>query len=108
MTKKIDLQKFFADWGMSKVPVKRQEEMFAEISHLAFRRVLLKVLPKMAKGDKQKLNKILDQEKFAGEELAEFLQTKVKNFSELLQKELALLKAEVAEFLQTAKSVIKK
>jgi|GEM_PF-1500747 len=104
---KIDFKKILTEWGLTKVPVKKQEEMAGEIGQVAFRRVLLQVLPRLSKADKQKLQEILDQEKMTAEQLVNFLQSKVSDFAELLHQELMSLKEEVSNFLQTAKTTIK-
>ena len=85
-----DMIKVLGLGGLSK---EKQYEIIEEMSEIISDRVLLKVMDKISKDDAIKVNKMIESNDLSG--VDEFLDSKVPDFSNILQEELNIFKEEM-------------
>jgi len=79
--------------GLGGLSKEKQYEIIEEMSEIISDRVLLKVMDKISKDDAIKVNKMIESNDLSG--VDEFLDSKVPDFSNILQEELNIFKEEM-------------
>jgi len=77
--------------NIDNLPEADQEKILADIGSVIFQNVLMRVLEKMSEKDQNSFEKLLDQNG-TQEEIFNFLNSKTKNLSEIIEEEATKFK----------------
>ncbi len=77
--------------NIDNLPEADQEKILADIGSVIFQNVLMRVLEKMSEKDQNSFEKLLDQNG-TPEEIFNFLNSKTKNLSEIIEEEATKFK----------------
>jgi hypothetical protein len=71
--------------GLQNLPEDKKEEIFAKMGDVLFKRILLETLEILSEEDQKKFGEMVDTKK-SGEEVEEFLMSKIENYEEFVKK----------------------
>ncbi len=71
--------------GLQNLPEDKKEEVFAKMGDVLFKRILLETLEILSEEDQKKFGEMVDTKK-SGEEVEEFLMSKIENYEEFVKK----------------------
>ena len=94
------------DLGLDKLSAEEQAKALMEVGKIIFQRVILRVMDELSEEDKNEFDKLLDEKMNDETAILNFLQSKLPNFNDLVNEEVAGFKKESSEFMQAVKKSV--
>lgn len=89
--------------GLDSLPGKEQEEALQSIGRIIFQSVLIRTMEELDGAGKDEFEKILTERPNDESAILGFLQTKIPNFDEIVNDEVAKFKQESVDFMKAIK-----
>ncbi len=93
-------QNIIKDLGIDTLPKDQQEQALLKIGKIIFQGVLIKVLNKLNDEDKDRLDAILIEKPSDQEVVLNFLRSKISDFDEIVNGEVAEFKRESVDLMK--------
>ncbi len=81
--------------GLSDLPQDKQEEMIIKMTEVLLKRIFLETMGKLDDQGKEEYQKLVEGGNATPEQMEEFLNSKIKNYDDLVQKVLDGFKEEI-------------
>lgn len=99
-------QNIIQDLGLDKLSAEEQAKALMEVGKIIFQRVILRVMDELSEEDKNEFDKLLDEKMNDETAILNFLQSKLPNFNEIVNEEVAGFKKESSELMQAVKKSV--
>ncbi|PIR71538.1 MAG: hypothetical protein CO145_02430 [Candidatus Nealsonbacteria bacterium CG_4_9_14_3_um_filter_37_13] len=103
MVNKILHQNIIKELDIDALPEKEQEEALLRVGKIIFQSVLIRVMEKLNSEEKDQFTKLLTEKPDDEKAILDFLKSKIPNFNEIVNEEVAGFKKESLDFMKRIK-----
>lgn len=86
--------------GFDALSADKQTELLSTIGTIIYQRIMLRVLEELSETDKDEFDLLLGKEQRGGDELYQFLQSKIPHLSQLVHEEIVKFKQASLRFME--------